>query len=233
MADVEFLADGRRIAGVQVMTGFAGTDFGSSGVAGPEVPGYGKDNNRVRDVFGVVGFVNNQPVVLGFVFPQVSQMLFGEDGRMVYRHPSDVYLTIDKDGNTELAHPSGAFIRLGVTPEHEDLTGKDANGLWKISRNLDKPVNIHVEQAGGTAAVNIAPDGTVLGTSAVSITLEAPDLFLKGRVTQTGGPTSLEGDVSVKGGVDVGADVVASGISLVKHHHISATPGSPSSPSQA
>ena len=37
VVDVEFLADGRRIAGVQVMAGFAGTDFGSSGVAGPQV----------------------------------------------------------------------------------------------------------------------------------------------------------------------------------------------------
>ena len=222
--DIEFLRDGRRVAGVQCMTPFGGTDFGSSGLVSPQEEGFGKNNNGSRDVFAVVAFLNDHPLVLGFLFPQVCQVLFDELGRMVYRHPSDVYLTIDAEGNTELAHPSGAFIRLGGSPGHEDLTGKDFDGVWKISRNTDKAVHIHVEQAGGKASVDIAPSGKVEAKSVESITLDAPMLYLKGTVEQTGGPSTWAQTMTVE------TDVIGGGKSLVNHAHNEQGDGAPTSP---
>jgi hypothetical protein len=221
--DVEFMADGRRVSGVQVVGGCAGTDFGSSGLTGPQVEGYGQANNGARDVYGVVGFMGNHPVILGFVYPQVAQMLFAGN-RKTYRHPSDVYVTIDDNGNTELAHPSGAYVRIGEAPAHEDLTGQDADGIWKITKNTGRAVHIHIEQAGGVGSINIAPDGAIVNKSAVSITNEAPQLIFKGQVTQTGGTSSLVGPVTVTN------DLVASGKSMVGHTHTSSAPGNPTSP---
>lgn len=224
--DLEFLADSRRVAGVSVMTGLAGTDFGCSGVVGPEVEGYGEENNRVRDVYAVVGKINDHPLVLGFLFPQVSQLLFGDERRMIYRHPSDLYMTIDGSGNAEIAHPSGAFIRFGTSPAHEDLTGRDFDGVWKIARNTDQAVHIHVEQAGGVGSVDIDPVGAIVARSDLSITLEAPMLYLRGEVVQHGGAVSIEGDTSMAGTLNVAGDAVAAGISVSTHDHVKG-PGAP------
>lgn len=223
--DLEFMLDGRRIAGVQVMADMAGTDFGSSGVYPPDDPGYGKEPNGKRDIIAVVAFVRDHPVVLGFLFPQVSQMLFS-DGRWVFRHPSDVYVTIDNEANTEVFHPSGAFLRIGTSPAHEDLTGRDFDKVWAIRRNTDKQAHIHIEQAGGAASWDMAPDGAVVTRSKVSITNEAPLLVFKGRVVQLGGPTQLEGPANVD------KDLVAAGISVSKHTHIEQGDGAPVSKPQ-
>lgn len=162
--DLEFMADGRRVAGVQVMSSSAGTDMGLSDLSRPDRTGYGAENSAVRDVYAVVSYFGRTPVVLGFLFPQVAQCLFPDRDRMVYRHASDVYMTIDRDGNTEVAHPSGTFLRIGTTPVHEDLTGKDYDKIWNIRRNTDKAVHVQlsVKNAGGqVASVNIDPAGNV------------------------------------------------------------------------
>lgn len=162
--DLEFMADGRRVAGVQVMSHTAGTDMGLSDLSRPERTGYGSENSAVRDVYAVVSYFGRTPVVLGFLFPQVAQCLFPDRDRMVYRHASDVYMTIDKDGNTEVYHPSGTFLRIGTTAAHEDLTGKDYDKIWSIQRNTDKAVHVQlsVKNAGSqVASVNIDPAGNV------------------------------------------------------------------------
>lgn len=162
--DLEFMADGRRVAGVQVMSRTAGTDMGLSDLSRPERTGYGAENSAVRDVYAVVGYFGHTPVVLGFLFPQVAQCLFPDRDRMVYRHASDVYMTIDKDGNTEVYHPSGTFLRIGTTAPHEDLTGKDYDKIWAIRRNTEKAVHVQlsVKNAGSqVASVNIDPGGNV------------------------------------------------------------------------
>lgn len=171
--DLVIMEDGRRISGVQVISQSAGTDFGSSDLALPDATGYDAKNTKTRDIYAVVSWVRDIPVVLGFLFPQVAQCLFADKERMVYRHPSDVYLTIDGKGNTELYHPSGAYLRLGESGAHEDLTGKDYDKVWKIKRNTSRKVNIHLEQAGGTATVNITPEGAIKVTSQSTVTFES------------------------------------------------------------
>lgn len=162
--DLEFLADGRRVAGVQVLSRTAGTDMGLSDLSRPERTGYGAENSAVRDVYAVVGYFGRTPVVLGFLFPQVAQCLFPDRDRMVYRHASDVYATIDKDGNTEVSHPSGTFLRIGTSPAHEDLTGKDYDKIWRIRRNTEQAVHVQLSVANAgaeVASLNIDPSGNV------------------------------------------------------------------------
>lgn len=166
--DLIFLSGGGIVPLVQVMSPSASTNTGLADLAQPAVPAsgdkYDLTDTGTRDIIAVVGFFMNQPVVLGFLFPQVCQMLFADLERRVARHASDVYTSIDKDGNTEYSHPSGSYSRFGVDPEHEDLTGKDFDAQWKITRNTDKAVHFQltIKNAGvQKASLNIDPTGNV------------------------------------------------------------------------
>lgn len=218
--DLVFMEDGRRIAGVQVMSGTAGGNFGFADLARPTATGYDAENTGVRDIYAVVSWMREIPVVLGFLFPQVAQCLFADKERMVYRHASDVYTTIDADGNTEVYHPSGTFLRIATSAAHEDLTGKDYDGKWKIERNTGKAVHVQltVKNAGAQkASLNIDPSGnvtlshtgnlstttggnlsaTVGGTSTVNsggnMSLTAPTITLNGNVVLNGPLTQGKG----------------------------------------
>ena len=166
--DLVMMEDGRRFAGVQVMAGVAGGDVGSvdlpePSVTDPQKP-YESSNTGVRDMYAAVAFMGGMPLVLGFIYPQVSQALFGGEmgrNRKLYRHASDVYHTIDGAGNMELHHPSGAYVRIGQSPEHEDLTGHDYDKIWGIGKNTNKSVHIHIEQAGKKASIDIDPAGNI------------------------------------------------------------------------
>jgi len=204
--DLEFMSDGRRVPGVQVLCDSAASDCGRSDLSEPAGTGYGSETGKGRDVFAVIGWMEEFPVVLGFLFPQVSECLFADKNRRIDRHASDVYSTIDADGNAEFHHPSGAYVRFGTSPAHEDLTGKDYDKKWAIRRNTDKPVHIHVEQAGGVAAVNIAPSGAISADSAVSIVLSSPS-------------NTINGPLAVNGPVTVSEDLTAGGISSMHHTH--------------
>jgi hypothetical protein len=134
--DLLVMDDGRRLPGVQVMSPFASSSHGLAGLARPksqDLPDpYSAPFDGKRDIIACVGFYRDAPIVMGFLFPQVSQVLFSDYDRVMDRSPSDAYWTIDKDGNSEYFHPSGTYIRVAVNPEHEDLTGKDADKIWKI-----------------------------------------------------------------------------------------------------
>jgi phage baseplate assembly protein gpV len=240
--DLEFMADGRRLSGVQVMSRSAGTDMGLSDLSQPAQTGYGALNTAVRDVYAVVGYFGQTPVVLGFLFPQVAQCLFPDRDRMVYRHASDVYMTIDAAGNTEVCHPSGTYLRIGTSPAHEDLTGRDYDKLWKIRRNTDKAVHVHLSVKNGgaeVASINVDPTGNVTEsnvgalsasvggaasvTSGGAMTLTAPTITLNGQTTINGsltqGTGAAGGGCTMLGPVSVTNDVVAGGVSLMNHTH--------------
>lgn len=169
MVDVEMMADGRRISGVPVLSWSAGSDFGRTDLTLPEFTGYGKGNSERRDIYAALSWMEgDHPVVLGFFFPQISQCLFEDKERRIDRHASDVYTSIDKDGNTEVYHPSGTYLRIGTTQAHEDLSGKNYDKNWKIKRNTDKAVHVHLTVAnrrGAVATVNIDPAGNVAVTN--------------------------------------------------------------------
>lgn len=166
--DVVMVDDGARHVGVQVLAQTAGSDFGAYDLPEPSAIGnkWSMSAGRERDVMAVCSFLTGAhvPVVLGFLFPQVNGVLFADKNRRMNRHASDVYSTIDADGNIEVAHPNGTYIRIGVTPDHEDLSGKDFDGNFKQSKNTDKMTHLKVVVAnsgGPQATLHVDPTGNV------------------------------------------------------------------------
>lgn len=211
--DVVLMDDGRRLSGVQVLSGSAGGDYGRHGLGIPTETGYDAKTTRKRDVFCAIGWCAGNPVVLGFLFPQVTQMLFEDKELSIDRHPSDVYSAIDGDGNFEMRHPSGAYVRIAEDPASKDLSSKDYCERWKIERNTDKRVHIHVEQAGGVAVLDIDPDG--------KITVKGPHLLIDVPHSRSTGSLTIEGTLHVVGDIGSEGDVIADGgsVSLKQHKH--------------
>ena len=198
--DLIVMDSAKPMSNVRVMSTSASTDSGLNDLALPDIQNVanpfddGGDSGS-RNVIACVSYYREIPMVIGFLFPQVSQMLFSDVNRKVDRHASDVYTTIDGNGNYELAFPNGAFIRVAETPEHEDLTGQDFNGQWQLTRNTDKQLHIHIEQAGGTAVVDIAPDGSI------TLNGQALDITTKGAINMTAaGNMVVDGNLSVTSG---------------------------------
>lgn len=240
MVDLLVLDDNRRLAGVRVMSPEASS---SSGMAGLVVPSsqnapdpYAVAFDGARDTVACVGYYRGTPVVMGFLFPTVTQCLFVDLDRHLHRTASDFYHTVDGNGNAEWFHPSGAYIRVGTSPAHEDLTAKDFNKSWVIKRNTDKPVHIHIEQAGGVSSIDIAPDGaiaiktvsTALLDAAAGVTVKAPTVLVDSSDSHFTGKVTIDGLLTYSGGMAgsgggvaaaISGDVMANGISLISHTH--------------
>ena len=115
-------------------------------------------DDRTRTVYAVITYVSddiNSPLVIGFILPPTTQMLFDRDGFSITRHESDLYSTIENGlpstydsqtdttiSNYEWVHPSGFFVRVGVGSDHEDLTGKDVQRLARFrgTSNANTPL---------------------------------------------------------------------------------------------
>lgn len=193
--DIMMVDDGSRLTGVQVATMSGGTRSGVHDLPYPDERDDDKKwdltDKKDSDAFALVDFVNGRnPVVMGYLFPQINQMNFDEQGRRLNRHGSDVYSTIDKNGNAEIYHPSGAYIRMGTSPDHEDLTKKDSDKAFEPSRNTDKKIHIHIQQAGNTASIDIDPDGNVTITNKGNTTVTTDG----NTSVQTKGTTNIHSD---------------------------------------
>lgn len=176
--DLVFTDDASRATGVPVMVPTASTNTGFVDLPEPTKPKgddkWSLEPTEDRDIFAVVAPTDGGLIVLGFLFPQVAQPMFEEIGRMIYRHGSDVYHTIDKRGNLELRHPSGLFVRIGTDPAHEDLTEKDYDEKWKIEKNIYKSPYLRIEVANFLEVVQ----GEVQNAEALAAADEAADAGL-------------------------------------------------------
>ena len=159
--DVEDARSGWICRGVPVLVGPA---TGRTGVA--DLPVF----TDAAPGMAIVDTIDGAPVVMGFLHNRVSAMRFA-DGRAIWRHDSDVYLSVGRDGETELFHPSGAMIRIGESAAHEDLSGADFDREWALARNTGKPVNIALEI--GAAKVTMNATSIVVQFGTHSITLDA------------------------------------------------------------
>lgn len=162
--DVELLHDRSRLTAVPLLSPTMTTSSGVVDIHHPEGNDFFKKGSPTRDSFVVLAQTDSGFVALGFIAAQVNQMAFDRKNFKVDRHASDVYSTIDNDGNLEVAHPSGTFLRVATSPAHEDLTGKDFDKLWEVTRNTAKNVwlSVQVANAGGVkATLKIDPSGNV------------------------------------------------------------------------
>jgi hypothetical protein len=179
--------------------------------------------NKDQDMLAVVDYVGKVPVVSGFLYPQVNQMLFDDPKMKFTRHQSDVYSAIDGDGNAEFFHPSGAYIRVGESPDHVDLKSKNVDKSLDTDRNTGKRVNIRVATGGNTVVVTLTPDGEVSFKLEQDFKIEAQgniSMEAEGNIslkaggtltTESGGATTVkaptitaDGDTNVTGSFDVG-----------------------------
>lgn len=244
--DVVFVDTGARANWVQVLAIGASTNTGLMDMPEPvkSDSAYGMKDSNDRDIYAIVGLVGGGvPVVLGFLYPQVCQMLFKDMNRKVDRHASDWYTSVDGDGNFEASHPSGTYFRIGATPAHEDLTGEDFDGKWAITKNTDAAVHVHlsVKNAGvERASVSIDPsgniaiqaDGTTSLNSTGAVTVTAPSLTVDAPSSTFTGAVTIEGHLTFEAGATgTGAvavssgDVTADGKSLKTHIHSGVTAG--------
>lgn len=198
--DLVMADDGSRLVGVQVQTMNGSTRTGSVDL--PAVPEK-KDKWDVtqltgQDMIALVSTLGSgNPVVTGFLYPQINQILSKDPKRMFSRHQSDVSWGIDGDGNIQLDHPSGTYIRIGEAADREDTAGKNADANSKADRNTGRKVNVRIGLAGNTVVLTMTPDGSV------SFKIDKDfDIESKGNINMKAqGSISLEadGDVTING----------------------------------
>lgn len=239
--DAVLVRNGARVVGAQV------TSLGASGRTGtvdlPEVSRTGdkwdvtqRDKDQ-QDVIGIIGYVGHSPVVLGFLYPQVNQMLFDDPKMRFNRHQSDVMTSIDGNGNIQLTHPSGAYVRIGEQPDKDDLASKNSDKSLAADRNTGRKVHVRIGLADDKVVVTLTPDGDVKFEMAKDLTIEA-DGKATIKVTGTtevesGGAITIKapsgtfdmpqatftGSVQVDQGIHADQDIVAQNISLLQHKH--------------
>lgn len=201
--EVIFLDNGDFGRDVQVLSPYAGTDFGfTTGIPAPEQEGH-EENVRTdpdkRDIIAAVALIKGRYYIIGYVFPQITHMAFTKDdpGRLIERHTSDTYRTVNSKGDMDIVHPSGAHIRLGSGSEPDTLAGRDFDGRWSIKHNK-----------GGEPALTLSVDN---GQTTVVVKNEGVDVKTVKDVKIDAAKA-----VSVKGAMDVSLDaganvIVASG----------------------
>jgi phage baseplate assembly protein gpV len=232
--DVLLPKTGDQLANVQCIA-FTGSN--NSGVMDlPEI-GLPVDNTRwnmqviltaPRIVRAIIQNIDGMPICMGFLLPQLTQMTFLRNNFRVSRHASDVYHTINENGDSEWYHPSGTFLRVAASPAHEDLTAQDVDQSWKIAQNTAAApyVNLVVANAGAQVAeIEVDPSGnitinhngnltvttkgnadvTVAGTTTVNSTgaakLEAPSVTIDSPQTTCTGALTVQGPLAFQSGM--------------------------------
>lgn len=185
--EVIFLDTGDFGRDVQVVSPYAGTDFGfTGGIPEPEVEGHDpnmeENDPTKRHIIAVVACVQGLNLCLGFVFPQITQMAFTKEhdkNRLIERHTSDFYRTVSDRGDMDLKHPSGTYVRVGKGQIPDDLSGRDFDKVWKIKRNTGGAATITLHTAGSqitlhpNGLIEIEADGSIVMTAARDITMKA------------------------------------------------------------
>lgn len=219
--DLVMCDDGARLTGVPVMAHSASARSGS--VDMPEMPKktgaskwditqrHGQDMEALVAVMG-----RGNPLVLGFIYPQISQMTFKDPKRKLSRHQSDFYHTIDGEGNFEICHPSGAFVRIAKSIEHEDLTKKNFDESLEFDRNKDLEIKIHISTSEGTATITLDPYGVITIHAEKEVTIEAAE-----KISLSAEEIKLNGKVTISG-----ASVRHNNVNIgSSHKHGGVTPG--------
>lgn len=168
--DLVFLDDGARMAGAQAMSHHASNNSGVVDLPAPAEPESEEERWRPklanpycdddkRDMVAVVAMVGMQAVVLGYLFPQVSEMNQPEGQHTrIDRHHSDFVQTTEETANYSLKHPSGTFLNIG-DGEPPVLDGKDHDQVYKTRRNTSRAASV-TAKAGDAIAV-VCHDGNI------------------------------------------------------------------------
>ncbi len=165
-------------------------------------------SGKKRDVYAIVGTVGGIPIVMGFLKPQVSQVLFKDRPNLrLVDHASGVYSMLEADGTFTKAWPNGTYLKVGVDTDLEDLAGADFDAKWKREDNTDIAPNVRLvvkDDAGvQKALINISPEGRATITLAENFELTVAGdatVAVTGSATVTVGEdltASVSGDASL------------------------------------
>ena len=220
--DLVMTDNAERLVGVQVMAKSASSRSGSVDL--PAAPArknkWDVSEPSEQDIYGVVDYIGRTPIVTGFLFPQVNCVLTTDAMTRFDRHQSDVVTYTDGNGNMGIRHPSGMFVQIGEDEEPPEIAGAD--GSITPDRNTGRRVNLTVSLAGRTVVLNLGKDGDV-------------NLTMDGDFSVTCNKAGIKADRSVEidtpeahftGVVRVDGDVIADGVSLVRHPHKNVQRGS-------
>ena len=199
--DVVMLDDGSRFPGVQGIETHASNCSGTINMHRPDQdeaddwsPKMASDEDQTkRDVIAVVAMVGVTPVIIGHIYPPVSQMNFPDTDEFknlqLDRHASDLVQTTDDAANYNIKHPSASYISMSQTGAPPNLTGKDYDKVWKITRNSASQAMIVLNTE--KARITIVPSGTITEYAENQITITAQrvnvDIFAGSDVTLTAG----------------------------------------------
>lgn len=124
---------------------------------------------------------------------------------------------------------------IGGVPDsrmHDLSDGMAIVGPRSQAGKLEPPPhadNVQLRSDDGETFVEMTPDGKMTAKALVSITLDAPDIIIKGTLTmhnQSGGETTA----TLTGSLHASQDITASSVSLKNHPHKDAGGSGPSGP---
>jgi uncharacterized Zn-binding protein involved in type VI secretion len=194
--DLVYLDNGWPVSGAQVMAPSASTCTGVLDLPEPivkegEVERWDPELLDKRDMLAVVAEIGTFPVVIGFLLPQISEMVFDRPNFAMNRHASDLYQKVDDLANFEIYHPSRAWISMGAI-EHEELSGKDYDKRFKLKRNTKKKVVIALSNGSGWDECHVKVG---LGEHGGDIEIEGGNVVIKGntKVRIEGGEVEIQG----------------------------------------
>lgn len=227
--DVLIPDSGSRLSNVQVMSGTGSENTGILDLPDPGLPAddtrWNVQLNPQRYIRAIVGsYRDTVPFVFGFLFPQECQMTFQRKNFRVNRHASDVYSTVNQNGDMEVYHPSGTFLRIAETTPHEDLTQQDFDSRWKIANNTTRVPYVHLEVANGGStklALDIDPSGNMTVTTPGTVSFNGLTIDANGNLVSPG---------TVTGQTQVVAGMGGNAVHLTTHKHPTAATGAPSAP---
>lgn len=190
MVDI-LLFDGNLLTKVQVLSSYASS---RSGVLNLPQPKYDEEMitrdkpftdaklDGESDVIAVVGFLGDSlfmPIVLGFLFPEMNEVLCSRDdvvgnqnGTMyLWKHESNVYVKVTEKGenqNTaeiEVHHPSGLRLKIGndiesTVPTNYDNSLRPFNKYDPTTKEQQEAPYVHVVHPSGTR-ITVDPEGNV------------------------------------------------------------------------
>lgn len=173
--DLVMADDGSRLVGVQVLTPNGSTRTGTVDL--PQIPPrsdkWDVSKQTGQDMLAMVGYFGQNPVVIGFLYPQVNQMTHDDPKLKMVRHQSDVITTVDGEGNIQLAHPSGLFLKIGDSANKIEYAAQNSDANSAVDRNTGTAPYVRLYMKDGKAVLTIAPSGAVTLTTESTVDVEA------------------------------------------------------------
>lgn len=181
------MSDGRRMVGVQVMTSNGSSRSGVFDMPAVPVKKNKWDISKPtgQDQIAIVDFVDGLPIVVGFLFPQVSQMTLNDPETKMTRHQSDVITLLDGRGNFQMQHPSGAAVIMGESSTRKIIAEKNTDKNLKVDRNKTREVMIFLGTKANTCTITLTAGGTAAYHADMLLKLESPYVKIEGVVNVT------------------------------------------------